>query len=79
MIRHLARRLGRLRRRRGGIGIREAFAEAANALAGDDTPLNDRIRTAARQTVITRYDLNAVCLPAYLDLLRSLLGAREGL
>jgi glycosyltransferase involved in cell wall biosynthesis len=49
-----------------------------NALAGDENIVNDRIRAAARQTVIARYDLNAVCLPAYLNLLRSLLQTREG-
>jgi glycosyltransferase involved in cell wall biosynthesis len=51
----------------------------AYALAGDDDRFTNRIRTAARQTVISRYDLNAVCLPAYLNLLRSLLQMREGL
>ena len=49
----------------------------ANALAGDG--VNDTIRTAARQTVIAHYELNSVCLPAYLNLLRSLLQIREGL
>jgi len=49
----------------------------ANALAGDG--VNDSIRAAARQTVIARYELNSVCLPAYLNLLRSLLQIREGL
>jgi glycosyltransferase involved in cell wall biosynthesis len=51
----------------------------ANALAGDGDGVNDSIRAAARQTVIARYELNSVCLPAYLDLLRSLLQIREGL
>jgi glycosyltransferase involved in cell wall biosynthesis len=49
----------------------------ANALAGDG--VNDSIRAAARQTVIARYELNSVCLPAYLNLLGSLLQIREGL
>jgi glycosyltransferase involved in cell wall biosynthesis len=51
----------------------------ANALAGDGDGVNDSIRAAARQTVIARYELNSVCLPAYLNLLRSLLQIREGL
>jgi glycosyltransferase involved in cell wall biosynthesis len=51
----------------------------ANALAGEGDSVNNRIRAAARQTVIARYELNSVCLPAYLDLLRSLLQTREGL
>ncbi len=51
----------------------------ANALAGDGDSVDNRIRAAARQTVIGRYELNSVCLPAYLNLLRSLLQIREGL
>lgn len=51
----------------------------ANALAGDEDSVNNSIRAAARQTVIRRYELNTVCLPAYLNLLRSLLPIREGL
>jgi glycosyltransferase involved in cell wall biosynthesis len=51
----------------------------ANALARDGDGVNDSIRAAARQTVIARYELNSVCLPAYLNLLRSLLQIREGL
>ena len=51
----------------------------ANALAGDGDGVNDSIRAAARQTVIARYELNLVCLPAYLNLLRSLLQIRGGL
>jgi len=51
----------------------------ANALAGDGGSVNNRIRATARQTVIGRYELNSVCLPAYLNLLRSLLQIREGL
>ena len=51
----------------------------ANALAGDGDSINNSIRAAARQTVIARYELNSVCLPAYLNLLRSLLQIREGL
>ena len=34
------------------------------------------IRSAARQTIIDRYDLHTVCLPAYLGLLRPLLQTR---
>jgi glycosyltransferase involved in cell wall biosynthesis len=35
---------------------------------------NGHIREAARKTVIDRYDLNRVCLPAYLSLLQQLKG-----
>lgn len=45
------------------------------ALAHD----NDNIRSAARQTVIKRYDLHTVCLPAYLGLVRTLLRPGKGL
>jgi glycosyltransferase involved in cell wall biosynthesis len=31
------------------------------------------LRLAARETAIERYDVKSVCLPAYLDLLRTLL------
>jgi glycosyltransferase involved in cell wall biosynthesis len=41
----------------------------------DDTTAHPRIRAAARQTVIDRYDLKRVCIPAYLALLRRLIGA----
>jgi len=37
---------------------------------------NPEIRLAARQTVIDRYDLHTVCLPAYLGLLQPLLQTR---
>jgi glycosyltransferase involved in cell wall biosynthesis len=36
------------------------------------------LRQAARETVVTRYDLRAVCLPASLELLRSVAGWRTG-
>ena len=43
-------------------------------------PLEDsvavKIKAAARQTVLDRYDLNTVCLPAYLALLRRLVGRK---
>jgi glycosyltransferase involved in cell wall biosynthesis len=42
----------------------------ADALVRD----NEAIRSAARETVRKRYDLNTVCLPAYLGLLRTILG-----
>jgi glycosyltransferase involved in cell wall biosynthesis len=45
------------------------------ALADGD----DSLRAAARQTVIERYDLRSVCLPAYLDLLRTLLPTGQAL
>jgi len=48
------------------------------ALAQKTDGVNNRIRAAARETVITRYDANAVCLPAYMDLLRSLLHSGRG-
>ena len=51
----------------------------ADALAGNDDSVKDGIRAAARQTAIRHYDVNTVCLPAYLDLLRSLLPTRNGL
>lgn len=47
------------------------------ALAGKDDAVGNRIRTAARQTVLDRYDLNTVCLPAYRALLRRLLGINK--
>jgi glycosyltransferase involved in cell wall biosynthesis len=34
---------------------------------------DDGVRLAARETVIERYDVKSVCLPAYLDLLKTLL------
>ena len=34
---------------------------------------NDRLRSAARETVIEQYDLRSICLPAYLALLKTLL------
>jgi len=45
------------------------------ALADGD----DSLRAAARQTVIERYDLRSVCLPAYLDLLGTLLPTGQAL
>jgi len=51
----------------------------AAALAGKEDATSTRVRAAARQTVIARYDLNTVCLPAYLELLRSLLGTSKNL
>jgi glycosyltransferase involved in cell wall biosynthesis len=51
----------------------------AAALATDqDSGKNGDIRIAARDTVIKNYDANTVCLPAYLDLLRSLLQTGRG-
>jgi len=34
---------------------------------------NNRLRSAARETVIEQYDLRSICLPAYLALLKTLL------
>jgi glycosyltransferase involved in cell wall biosynthesis len=46
----------------------------ASALDRKDDIASSRIRSAARETVHRRYDLNTICLPAYLDLLRKLIG-----
>jgi glycosyltransferase involved in cell wall biosynthesis len=35
---------------------------------------NEALRSTARETVLTRYDLDTVCLPAYLGLLRTISG-----
>jgi glycosyltransferase involved in cell wall biosynthesis len=51
----------------------------ASALLRKDDAASSRIRSTARQTVIQRYDLNKVCLPAYLGLLRRLLGGTKEL
>src|ERR1700738_4348174 len=45
----------------------------AAALATNNEVASNEIRAAARQTAIERYDVQTVTLPAYLDLLRSLL------
>jgi glycosyltransferase involved in cell wall biosynthesis len=45
----------------------------ADRITAGLTDNDDRLRMAARETVIERYDLRSVCLPAYLDLLRTLL------
>jgi glycosyltransferase involved in cell wall biosynthesis len=52
----------------------EALADRITAaLVTNSNGASNRIRTAARQTAIERYDVHTVTLPAYLDLLRSLL------
>jgi glycosyltransferase involved in cell wall biosynthesis len=52
----------------------EALADGiVAALATNGDSASNRIRAAARQTAIERYDVQRVTLPAYLDLLRSLL------
>jgi len=52
----------------------EGLAEKiATALAKRDDSAINGIRAAARQIAVARYDVNTVTLPAYLDLLRSLL------
>ncbi|MBV8507503.1 MAG: glycosyltransferase, partial [Alphaproteobacteria bacterium] len=52
----------------------EALADrVATALATNNEAASHKIRTAARQTAIERYDAQTVTLPAYLNLLRSLL------
>jgi len=52
---------------------------AADALAEDGDGVDSGIRGAARQTAVRRFDVNTVCLPAYLDLLRSLVPAGKSL
>ena len=52
---------------------------AADALAEDGDGVDNGIRGAARQTAVRRFDVNTVCLPAYLDLLRSLVPAGKSL
>jgi glycosyltransferase involved in cell wall biosynthesis len=51
----------------------------ADALIREGDGANATIRAVARETVVSRYDVNTVCLPAYLDLLNSLLPASKGL
>jgi glycosyltransferase involved in cell wall biosynthesis len=52
----------------------DALAERiATGLAMNADGAGNAIRIAARQTAVERYDVNTVTLPAYLDLLRSLL------
>jgi glycosyltransferase involved in cell wall biosynthesis len=52
----------------------EALADRiATALATNSDGAGNGIRAAARQTAIDRYDIHTVTLPAYLDLLRSLM------
>jgi glycosyltransferase involved in cell wall biosynthesis len=58
----------------------EGLAERiSDALAPNDDSLNNRVRLAARETVIKRYDVNTVCLPAYLELLQTLLQTGQSL
>jgi glycosyltransferase involved in cell wall biosynthesis len=58
----------------------EGLADIVNrALACKDEIVNADIRSEARETIITRYDLNTVCLPAYLDLLRTVMQTSQGL
>jgi glycosyltransferase involved in cell wall biosynthesis len=51
----------------------------SSALAGKQDAFTMRLRSAARETAIRQFDLHAVCLPAYLDLLRSLLRRPQNL
>jgi glycosyltransferase involved in cell wall biosynthesis len=53
--------------------VEELADRIAAALATNNDSADDGIRAAARQTAIERYDVHTVTLPAYLDLLRSLL------
>ena len=54
----------------------DGLADSITTALSDD---DDRLRVAARETVIERYDLRSVCLPAYLNLLRTLLPAGRNL
>jgi glycosyltransferase involved in cell wall biosynthesis len=45
----------------------------ADQISAGLADVNDRLRSAARETVIERYDLRSICLPAYLALLKTLL------
>ena len=56
----------------------QALALRIVEVLGDPHP-QSAVRTAARETVIARYELATVALPAYLDLLRKLSGARKPL
>ena len=57
----------------------EALADrVVTALATNSDGGNNEIRLAARQTAVEHYDVHAVTLPAYLDLLRSLLCLGQG-
>ncbi|HEX5322076.1 MAG TPA: glycosyltransferase, partial [Stellaceae bacterium] len=51
----------------------DRLAEAASRPERDE-----RLRAAARRTVISRFDLSAVCLPAYVGLLRRLIRRGKG-
>jgi glycosyltransferase involved in cell wall biosynthesis len=58
----------------------EGVADAiTRALACKDETVSADIRSAARETVTTQYDLNTVCLPAYLALLRAVMQTSQGL
>jgi glycosyltransferase involved in cell wall biosynthesis len=53
---------------------REGVADRiAAALAAKGDGEENRIRAAARRTAVTGYDVQSVTLPAYLDLMHSLL------
>jgi glycosyltransferase involved in cell wall biosynthesis len=46
-------------------------------LAGlDENAHDDPLRRAARETVLDRFDLNSVCLPAFTDLIQDLVGRK---
>lgn len=58
----------------------EALADRiATALSSKRDRTNDPIRAAARDTVVQQFDVQTISLPAYLNLLRSLLPARKRL
>src|SRR5262249_37943620 len=57
----------------------DGLADRITAALGRNTDgINNRIRSAARETVTERYDAKTVRLPAYLDLLHSLLHNDRG-
>jgi glycosyltransferase involved in cell wall biosynthesis len=55
-------------------GLAGRIARALRRKADSETT---RMRSTARRSVIQRYDLNTICLPAYLKLLRQLAGRTE--
>jgi glycosyltransferase involved in cell wall biosynthesis len=52
--------------------VEELANRIADCLAKNGDNATSRIRSAARQTAIDRFDTQTITLPAYLELLRSL-------
>ena len=61
------------RERTGGWSTSSTRRGLADSIITALTDGADQLRSAARETVIQRYDVRSVCLPAYLDLLKTLL------